>query len=470
MPLDPAHLVLEALVERQHVLRGYADRVALELDGVQMRGLIREEDLATAGAAHQLHLLAGRVAHDPAGEARALIAELDLALVEHHAALTGEHRLVAGAEVDADQLLVLQSPPLTGGRLAERRERGGNTGSTSALRHTLRCPVRRRSALLAGELTGRLLPVAGRRGRLTVARGWGRCLGLLPVAGRRGRLTVARGRGRGLPGHLSDGRRVRAGRGRRLHGAGRCGQRRDDRRRGVHRRRSGGGSGRRRGSLRRRVALLGGRGRRGRAERRWRGLRGRRERRRTGLLLRRRGGGLLLGDLTAEVLQQRVESTVEPLPDGREPPDVLQVEVAQHDSTFGRELRAVERIAGDLFTARDDPYVSGGDLRHLPRTVDRRGERELLDVRRDPVESDAEGLAVAGLRTEKLNRLLGRFRLVEEDEIPVVREPFVGIETEAADVEGQPGPRDLHAYVQIRARGEVTDPGLVAALEFPGHT
>src|SRR5690606_4510728 len=38
-----------------------------------------------------------------------------------------------------------------------------------------------------------------------------------------------------------------------------------------------------------------------------------------------------------------------------------------------------------------------------------------------------------------------------------------------ADVEGQSGAGDLYAYVQIRARREVTDPGLVAALEFPGH-
>jgi hypothetical protein len=69
----------------------------------------------------------------------------------------------------------------------------------------------------------------------------------------------------------------------------------------------------------------------------------------------------------------------------------------------------------------------------------------------------------------QLDGLLRGLRLVEEDEVPVVRQPFVGVEPEAADVEGQTGGGDLHAYVQIRARGQVTDPGLVAALELPGH-
>ncbi|GAA4901528.1 hypothetical protein GCM10023237_21060 [Streptomyces coeruleoprunus] len=92
-----------------------------------------------------------------------------------------------------------------------------------------------------------------------------------------------------------------------------------------------------------------------------------------------------------------------------------------------------------------------------------------MDVRRDAVERDAEGLGVAGLRTEQLDGLLGGLRLVEEDEVPVVGEPLVGVEPEAADVEGQTGTRDLHAHVQIRPGSQITDPGLVAALEFPGH-
>jgi hypothetical protein len=197
------------------------------------------------------------------------------------------------------------------------------------------------------------------------------------------------------------------------------------------------------------------------------GLRGRRERGRGGL--RCRGRGLLLGDLAAEVLQQRVEPAVEALSDRGEPPYVLEVEVAQHHGAFGGELATVEGVAGHLLAARDDAEVPGGDLRHLSGAVDRRREGQLLDLRRDPVERDAEGLRVARLRTEKLDGLLGGLRLVEEDEEPVVRKLFVGVETEAADVEAQSGAGDLHTYVQIGARGEVTDLGLVAALEFPGH-
>ena len=76
----------------------------------------------------------------------------------------------------------------------------------------------------------------------------------------------------------------------------------------------------------------------------------------------------------------------------------------------------------------------------------------LLDLRRDPVERDAEGLGVTGLGAEELDGLLGRLRLVEEDEVPVVGELLVGVEAEAADVEGQSGAGDLHTYVQIRPR------------------
>lgn len=91
-------------------------------------------------------------------------------------------------------------------------------------------------------------------------------------------------------------------------------------------------------------------------------------------------------------------------------------------------------------------------------------------MRRDLVEGDPERLAVTGLRAEQLEGLLGRLGLVEEDEVPVVGEPLVGVQAEAADVEGQAGPADLHADVQIRSRRQITDLGLVAPLEFPGHT
>lgn len=168
MPLDTPDLVLEGLVEGEHALRGDTDRVALEFDGMHVGGVLGEEDLPLAGTAHELHLLAGRVAHDPLGEAGALVAEVDLALVEHHAALAGQHGLAADTEVDADELLVLLGPPLTGGRLLVGPQRGGHTGT--ALRGALGNAVRGRRAGLTRRLARnlavrRLLAVARRRRR-----------------------------------------------------------------------------------------------------------------------------------------------------------------------------------------------------------------------------------------------------------------------------------------------------------------
>lgn len=338
---------------------------------------------------------------------------------------------------------------------------------------------RRGTGLLAGPGTARVpgrgsgrTAAAGRsrgrrRGLLTVSGRSGRCL--LAVAGRHvsrlaGLLLAVAGRGTG---------RLPVGRGaRRRDGAARRGvQRRHDRRRAVHRGRGCGRGGVRRGPGGRREALRGRRSRRRRRAERGRGggLGGRGEGRRGARLLLRCGGGLLLGDLAAEVLQQRVETAVEALSHRGEAPDVLEVEVAQHHGALGGELGTAERVPGHLLAARDDTEVSGSDLRHLSGAVDRRRERQLLDLRRNPVESDPEGLRVARLRAEELDGLLGGLRLVEEDEVLVVRQPFVGVQTEAADVEGESGAGDLYAYVQVRARGEVTDLGLVAALEFPGH-
>lgn len=272
---------------------------------------------------------------------------------------------------------------------------------------------------------------------------------------RRRRLLAVRrcGRRRALARDLPELRRlsVRGGRlGRRYR---RC---------GVHRL-LGRGRGRR---TERRYGLRRRGGRRG-SERRGRGGLGRRGEGRDGDL--RRCGGFLLGDLSSEVLQQRVEAAVEALADRGEPPDVLEVEVTEHDRPLGGELGSGEGVLHHFLAARDDPDVARTDLRHLPRTVEGRGEGQLVDVGRNAVEGDAERLGVTGLRAQELNGLLRRFRLVEEDEIPVVRELFIGIEAEAADVERQAGACDLHTYVQIRPGREITDLGLVAALEFPGH-
>ncbi|MDH6188710.1 hypothetical protein M2168_001742 [Streptomyces sp. CZ24] len=160
------------------------------------------------------------------------------------------------------------------------------------------------------------------------------------------------------------------------------------------------------------------------------------------------GGGLgslrcgclrcLLQDLAAEVPQQRLQAAVEALPDGGEPPDVLDVEVAEHHGALGAELRTVEGVPRDLLATGHDPQVARADLGHLAGAVERRGEGQLLDLRRNPLQRHPERLGVARLRAEQLEGLLGRRGLVEEDEVPVVGEAFVGVETEAADVEAQP--------------------------------
>ncbi|BDH50637.1 hypothetical protein MTP02_16480 [Streptomyces albus] len=147
---------------------------------------------------------------------------------------------------------------------------------------------------------------------------------------------------------------------------------------------------------------------------------------------------LFLQDLAAEVPQQRLQAAVEALTDGGEPPDVLDVEVAEHHGALGAELRTVEGVPRDLLAAGHDPQVARADLGHLAGAVERRGEGQLLDLRRNPLQRHPERLGVARLRPEQLEGLLGRRGLVEEDEVPVVGEAFVGVETEAADVEAQP--------------------------------
>lgn len=119
-----------------------------------------------------------------------------------------------------------------------------------------------------------------------------------------------------------------------------------------------------------------------------------------------RRGGSFLGDLAAEVLEQRVESAVEALADRGEAPDVLQVEVTEHDRALGGELRTGEGVLHHFLAAGDDPDVPGTHLRHLPGTVEGRGEGQLVDVRRNAVECDAERFGVTGLGTEELNGLL----------------------------------------------------------------
>lgn len=93
-----------------------------------------------------------------------------------------------------------------------------------------------------------------------------------------------------------------------------------------------------------------------------------------------------------------------------------------------------------------------------------------MNARRNPVEGHPEGFAVTGLRAELLNGLFRRLRLVVEDEVTVVRQLLIRVEPETADVEGESGPGDRHAHVQVGARRQIADLGLVTSLEFPGHT
>ncbi len=168
--------------------------------------------------------------------------------------------------------------------------------------------------------------------------------------------------------------------------------------------------------------------------------------------------------------QQSFEAAVEPLADGGEAPAVLAVEVTEHDGTFGGELGLVERVTRDFLAAGHDAQIAGGDAGHRALAVDGRREGEPVDRGRHPVEGDAERVRVTRLGTELLESLLGRLRLVVEDEVTVVREPFVRVEAETADVEDHSGPGDLHAHVQVGAQSEVAEPGLPAALEVGHHT
>lgn len=285
-------------------------------------------------------------------EARALVAEVHLALVQHHAALAGEDGLAAHREVDAHELLVLRGPAAARGGFLVGLERGGESGGRGrGLRRVT-------PGLLARELTGRLA------GDLAVAR-------LLPVGGRGGRRDLARVLARDLSGDLTV-RGLRRLRRLAVRRRGRRGDRRGHGGRGVHRGRGDGLL-----VLRLRGAGCG----HGRAEggRGGRGLLGRgAEGRGRGGRLRRRcepgrggGGGLrlrLLGDLAAEVPQQCVEPAVEALADGGEAPHVLQVEVAEHHGPLGGELRTGEGVPDDLFAMRPrsgcSPVRSATSVRH----------------------------------------------------------------------------------------------------------
>ncbi len=264
----------------------------------------------------------------------ALVAEATLP-GRHHAALAGQHGLAADTEVDADELLVLLGPPLTGGRLLVGPQRGGHLHRPAGRPEERRTGTARRADPAPGPEPGRTAAAGRSReapsGPAARSRGCGRCL--LAVTGRHGsrltgRLLSVPRRRTGRTGRLD----VRSG-ARRWHGAARRGvQRGDDGRRGVHRGRGG----------RRRESLRGGLRRGGRSRGAERG----------GAVAWAGGakdgaavacGSCAAGCSSATSPPKFLSSASRPPSKpchGGEPPDVLQVEVAQHHGTLGGETRA----------------------------------------------------------------------------------------------------------------------------------
>jgi hypothetical protein len=81
-------------------------RVAVEIDHVQLVGVVREEQVALAATTHQRHALAGeRLLEEPLHAAGTLERELDRTLVGGHRALPCEHFAV---QQNLDQPGVLQ--------------------------------------------------------------------------------------------------------------------------------------------------------------------------------------------------------------------------------------------------------------------------------------------------------------------------------------------------------------------------
>ena len=126
----------------------------------------------------------------------------------------------------------------------------------------------------------------------------------------------------------------------------------------------------------------------------------------------------------AEGADQVGESAGEALPHGAEAPDVLPVQVGDHHGPLGAEVGAGEGVP-DAPPCRRRRCGRGrtGCCAAVPRHRRSRhrttaGATEVGDL----VEQHAERVGVTRLRAELAHRTLGRLRLVEEDEVPVVGE------------------------------------------------
>src|SRR5215216_4750133 len=103
-------------LEGEDVAAVDAQGIALQSHQVDLGGEVGEEHVAPAPAAHQGHALAGDgLLEHAADAARALVLEVDLALVGDHRPLAGHHLAVQG---DPEHARVLQGEGLPwGGRL-----------------------------------------------------------------------------------------------------------------------------------------------------------------------------------------------------------------------------------------------------------------------------------------------------------------------------------------------------------------
>lgn len=178
---------------------------------------------------------------------------------------------------------------------------------------------------------------------------------------------------------------------------------------------------------------------------------------------RRRGGRLVAGHLSAEILQQRVEATLEALRDAREPPLAgMAVQLGDHQGALGRELGAREGHGGALgalgvLHAQAQLAQAAHGL-----LVVRDHEDQPLDPRRQRREVEVESrVAVRELQRHLAPRTL---ELVVEDEIPVVAQLALAVEAEDAHVGLRQVVRDLHA--QARPCQEIGQLAFLAGLKL----
>src|SRR5918999_3810435 len=140
--LDLLDVPVDAGVEREQVGTVDGDLVVLEVDQVDVLGLVGQEHLAGPGDLHELGALAGHgLLEHPAHAARAGVLEADVALVgDHRAELRLDRDLV---ELGLQQLGVLKRERFLGFGLLECAERTAHTASSVSISLDEMFPARR---------------------------------------------------------------------------------------------------------------------------------------------------------------------------------------------------------------------------------------------------------------------------------------------------------------------------------------